>query len=176
MNTKIARWMVLGLWVTGLAHAAFTPPTQDQLKEAAQEPPKVMALVKDASVDQAAEVGRDVIIAVVGLDLKPKDRDARIVDVITYLFRAFPDNTLKLAIALGKVVAASPTASMSPAIVSAVQQSIIFVASLDVGNAFGNAYNLSLQTVAGAPGGGKSVPAQPPPPPVALPYEGQRLR
>ena len=54
---------------------------------------------------------------------------------------------------------------------------------MDIANVFGNAYNLAMQTVAGAPGGGKNVPPQPPPPPVALPlrppvaqpYEAQRL-
>lgn len=176
MNTKIIRWALAFGMVAALAHGAFTPPTQDQLKEAAKEPRKVVALVKDASVDEAAEVGKDVIIAIVDLDLKPEDRDARIIDLITYLFRAYPDHAGKLAIAMGKVVAASPTASMSPAIVSAIQQAIILLTDVEIGSAFGNAYNLAMQSVAGAPGGGKSVPPQPPPPPVALPYEGQRLR
>ena len=176
MNTKIIRWALAFGMVAGLAQGAFTPPTQDQLKEAAKEPRKVVALVKDASVDEAAEVGKDVVIAIVDLDLKPEDRDARIVDVITYLLQVMPDHAGALAIALGRVVAASPTASMSPAIVSAIQQAIILVTDVEIGSAFGNAYNLAMQSVAGAPGGGKSVPPQPPPPPVALPYEGQRLR
>ena len=83
----------------------------------------------------------------------------------------------------GKFVAASPTASMAPSLLSAIQRAIIEVAGADVGNDFGNAYDLAMQTVAGAPGGGKNVPPQPPPPPVALPlrppvaqpYEAQRL-
>ena len=90
---------------------------------------------------------------------------------------------LPLAMSLGRFVAASPAASASPSIVSAIEQSIIQFYNVDFGNAFANAYLLSMQTVAGAPGGGKTVPPQPPPPPVALPlrppvatgYEAQQL-
>ena len=67
---------------------------------------------------------------------------------------------------------------------SALQRAIVEVAGVGVASEFGNAYNLAMLTVAGAPGGGKNVPPQPPPPPVALPlrppvaapYEAQRLR
>ena len=53
MKMNIARGVILGWLVAGAAYGAFTPPTQDQLKEAAKEPRKVVALVKDASVDEA---------------------------------------------------------------------------------------------------------------------------
>ena len=177
MSWKI-KWaaVLAGMVLAGNAYGIFVAPTQDQLKAAAQDPPKIIALVQDASIDQAAVVCRDVIIEIVKLNLKPEVRNARIGSLVRNLFTIMPqDQWPPLAVALAKVVAASPTASMSPATVSAIQQAIIALGGVGDGNAFGNAYNLSMQTVAGAPGGGKNVPSQPPPPPVALPYEGQRL-
>ncbi len=182
MGAKI-RW--LGWWVCALAavqaYGAFVKPSRDQLKAAAEDPSQIVALIEDASIDQAAETGKDVIIQITKLDLDPEDRDARIASVVGYLFLSIPeDDWTALAIALGKFIAASPTASMSPDMVSAVQRSINEVSDVEDGDAFGNAYNLAMQTVAGMPGGGKTVPPQPPPPPVAIPpiaqlYEGQRL-
>ena len=168
-------------WAIGLACMAawnaFEKPSRDQLKAAAEDPSLVVALIKDASIDQAAETAKDVIIQIVELDLKPADRDARTASVIGYVFMSWPEDQWRdLAIALGKFVAASPTASMDADMISAVQRAIIEVASVDVANDFGNSYLLSMLTIAGAPGGGKTVPPQPPPPPVALPYEAQRLR
>jgi hypothetical protein len=176
MNARV-KWVALLLGVAAWnAYGAFTPPTQDQIQQAAEDPAKVIALVVDASVDQAAEVGKDVIVRIVKLGLKPADRDARIALLVKYLFQALPNNQWRdLAIALAKAVAASPTASMSPPIVSAIQRTIIAETGMVNGTAFGNAYNLAMQTVAGAPGGGKNVPTPPPPPPVALPYAAQRF-
>jgi hypothetical protein len=159
------------------ARAAFTPPTREQLQAVAQEPPRVVVLLKDANAEQAAEVGKDTIVEIIKLDLKPRVRDARIAQLVRHLFLAMPeDDWTELAIAFGKAIAGSPTASMSPAIVSAIQRAIIEYFGAKHGTAFGNAYNLAMMSIAGAPGGGKYVPPQPPPPPVALPYEAQRLR
>jgi hypothetical protein len=177
MNTSIRRIILAAVLLAGAAEAAFTPPTQEQLQAAAKEPALVVALIVDANAEQAAEVGKDVVIEIVKLGLKPKERDARISQLVEFLFKAMPeDNSMELAIALGKAVAGSPTASMTAEIVSAIQLGIILAVNVEHANAFGNAYNLAMQTIAGAPGGGKTVPPQPPPPPVALPYEGQRLR
>lgn len=176
MSAKIKWAILLACVAAGSAYGAFEKPSRDQLKAAAEDPSLIVALLKDASIDQAAETAKDVVIQIVKLDLKPKDRDARIASLIGYLFLSMPkDQWTDLAIALGKFIAASPTASMEADMISAVQQSIIEVTGVDEGSAFGNAYNLAMQTIAGAPGGGKTVPPQPPPPPVALPYEGQRL-
>lgn len=167
---------VLAVVAAGSAWGVFVEPTQSQLRAAAETPSRVVPMLQDANVAQAANVGKDVIIEIVQLDLKPEDRKARIQELVGYLFGAMPDQAQALAIALGLKIAASPTASMSPEIVSAIQVAIIAQVGLSAGNGFGNSYTLAMQTVAGAPGGGKTVPPQPPPPPVALPYEGQRLR
>ncbi|NLG35417.1 MAG: hypothetical protein GX548_08700 [Lentisphaerae bacterium] len=154
---------------------AFTYPTQEQLQAAARNPSLVAPLLKDAGVDEAALIAKDVLIEIVKLDLEPDDRESRIRALIDNLFTAMPENHKELVIALGKAVAASPTASISPDVVSNIQLAVIMATDVLNGSAFGNAYNLAMQTVAGAPGGGKTTPSQPPPPPVALPYEIQTL-
>lgn len=172
MNLKIKWLVVASCLVAWAARGEFVQPTQAELEAAAGNPSLVTAMLTDATAPQAAEVCKDVIVEIVKLDLEPEDRDARIADLVKYVFLGFPEDSGEdLSIALGRVVAASPTASMSPALVSAIQQAIIAVAGLDLGNSFGNAYNLAMQSVAGAPGGGKYVPPPPPPPPVALPVE-----
>ena len=184
MKTKILWLAVLAGLLAGSVFAAFEKPTREQLEAAAENPALVVALVKDANPDQAAEVAKDVIIQIIRLDLKTEERDQRFADLIRYLFTAMPQGDwMALAISLGRFVAASPAASASPDVVSAIEQAVIEFYNVDYGNAFANAYLLSMQTVAGAPGGGKTVPPQPPPPPVALPlrppvatgYEAQQL-
>ena len=171
------KWLLLSACLAaGNARGEFVKPTREQLKAAAEDPAKVVELLKDASIDQSAELAKDVVIQIVKLDLEPDERDKRISLLVSYLFMTMPEDQWDdLAISLGKFVAASPTASMSPDTISAFQRAIIELAGVSVGSDFGNAYNLAMQTIAGAPGGGKTVPPQPPPPPVALPYEGQRL-
>lgn len=169
MNAKI-KWLAILLgFVAWNAFGAFTPPTQDQLEATAADPSLVVALVQDASMSEAARVGKDVIIEIVKLELEPEERDERIALLLNYLFEAMPDDPQSLAIELGKAVAASPTASMTPAILSGIQQTIIAVSGVEIGTAFGNAFNLAMLSVAGVPGGGKNVPPPPPPPPVTLP-------
>jgi hypothetical protein len=184
MKTKIQWVAIMAGLVAWNAYGAFEKPTRDQLKEAAKDPSKIVALLQDASIDQAAETAKDVIIQIVYMDLKPKERNDRISAVITDLFKAWPEDQWDdLAIALAKFVAASPAASMTIDNLSTIQRTIIEETSAGVGEDFGNAYNLAMLTIAGAPAGGKTVPPQPPPPPVALPlrppiaqpYEAQRL-
>lgn len=176
-SNRISGFVVASVLVATFAFGAFQKPSDEQLKAAAQDPALLAALLVDASVDQAAETTKDVIVQIVKLDLEPEERDLRAALLVRVLFRAMPQDTwTAIAVALGAFVAASPKASMSPSLVSAIQQSIIQTTGLKNGNAFGNAYILAMQTVGGAPGGGKNVPTQPPPPPVALPYEGQRFR
>ena len=176
MNAKISGAVLLAALMACSAQAAFEKPTRAELKAAAEDLSKVVELLEDASIDQAAETAKDVVIQIVKLGLDRQERDSRASSLVGYLFMSMSHDQWKaLAIAFAKFVAASPTASMDPSLVSALQRAIIEVAGIDIGDIFGNAYNLAMQTIAGAPGGGKTVPPQPPPPPVALPYEGQRL-
>ena len=186
MNAKFVKWTVLAVCLAGLdAQAAFDRPTRAELKAAAEDLSKVVELLQDASIDQAAETAKDVVIEIVKLGLDRAERDSRASSLVGYLFMTVAEGDWKdLAIAFGRMVAASPTASMDPSLLSALQRAIVEVGGVGVASEFGNAYNLAMLTVAGAPGGGKNVPPQPPPPPVALPlqppvatpYEAQRLR
>lgn len=174
-------WLVVGLVgvMAMRAWGAFVPPTDNQLIQAAEDPARIGALVKQASVAQAAEVTKNVIVKIVGLGLPPVTRNARVAAIIADVFKAMPGKAKALAAALGRAIAASPVASGDPAVVSTIQQAVIAAAGAEgsaAGAAFGNAYNMAMQSVAGAPGGGKVVPPTPPPPPVAIPYEGQSLR
>ncbi len=185
MNAKFVKWVAVAACLAGLeAQAAFDRPTRAELKAAAEDLSKVVELFQDASIDQATETARDVVIEIVKLGLDQAERDSRASSLVGYLFMTFPESDwAALAIVFGRMVAASPTASMDASLLSALQRSIIEVCGVGVGSEFGNAYNLAMLTVAGAPGGGKNVPPQPPPPPVALPlrppiatpYEAQRL-
>lgn len=186
MSAKFVKWAALAICLAGMdAQAAFDRPTRAELKAAAEDLSKVVELLQDASIDQAAEVARDVVIEIVKLGLDQAERDSRASSLVGYLFMTFPEGDwTSLAIVLGRMVAASPTASMDPSLLSALQRAIVEVAGVGVASEFGNAFNLAMLTVAGAPGGGKNVPPQPPPPPMALPlrppvaapYEAQRLR
>ena len=186
MSAKFVKWAALAICLAGMdAQAAFDRPTRAELKAAAEDLSKVVELLQDASIDQAAEVARDVVIEIVKLGLDRAERDSRASSLVGYLFMTFPEGDwTSLAIVLGRMVAASPTASLGPSLLSALQRAIVEVAGVGVASEFGNAFNLAMLTVAGAPGGGKNVPPQPPPPPVALPlrppvaapYEAQRLR
>jgi hypothetical protein len=174
--------ILLALGLIGIlslnAFGAFVAPTDKQIAQAANTPATIRSLLVDASILQAADVIKSVIIKILSLGLQPAMRDARVAAVVSNAIKSMPDKAEALAAALGKTIAASPTASGTPQVVSAIQQAIILSAGSNggvAGAAFGNAYNLAMQSIAGAPGGGKIVPPTPPPPPVALPYEGQSL-
>mgnify|MGYP000844641572 CR=1 FL=1 len=76
MNAKILGWAAVAVCVAGLeAQAAFDRPTRAELKAAAEDLSKVVELLQDASIDQAAEVARDVVIEIVKLDLDQAERE-----------------------------------------------------------------------------------------------------
>lgn len=174
---KTMRWVVLGLLGCALQHAqaAFLAPSEEQIKAVAEAPQQVGPLLREASPIEAAGVVKDVIIKIVGSGLPPVTRDQRIAAVISQAYRAMKGKEQAFAVALGRAIAASPGANTTADVVSAVQQALVTAGGAQAGTGFGNSYNMAMQTVAGAPGGGKSVPPAPPPPPVATPYNGQNL-
>lgn len=185
------KWWVGALlagWLTA-TQAAFVPPTVEQVKQAAAEPVRVADLVRGGSVQQAANVARDVIVTIVDAGLPAGTRDELIRTVIAQVFQAFPGQGKALAAALGTAIAGSAIASANTAVLSAIQAAVA-TATPGGGTVFGNAYAVSLQSIGGAPGGGKTATPLPPPPPVSLtlnksgesvppppvaePYEGQK--
>jgi hypothetical protein len=164
-----------------IIQAAFQMPSEIQAAAAAQNPILIRPLIQACSVNEAAQVIRDVLVQVVRMKEEPAKRDARIGAVIREAFRARPKEALALAAALGKVMAASPEASRDPAVISAIQAGMIDSVGSDraeavaVASSFGNSYTLSMQTIGAAPGSGKTAVATPPPPPVATRYDGQNF-
>lgn len=174
---KTMKWLILGLLGFALhqAQAAFQMPTEAQMKAVAEAPDQVGPLLREASAVEAADVVKDVIIQIVGSGLPPVTRDQRISTLISHACRAMKGKEQAFAVALGRAVAASPGASTTQDVVSSVQLAIASIGGAQAGTGFGNSYNIAMQSVSGAPGGGKTVPPAPPPPPVATPYDGQIL-
>jgi hypothetical protein len=181
LNRKMMAAGLVAILCTN-AWGRFVQPSDKQIADAAANPDQIAALLGNASIAQAADVTVAVIARIAGLGLPRSQRDARVAAIVSAVFSTMPGQANALAAVLGARVAASPSASGDPALLSAIQQAVIVTAGpagstagRDAGNAFGNAYNLAMQSVAGAPGGGKTAPPTPPPPPVATPYLGQAI-
>ena len=69
MNAKLKGAVLLAVLAAWNAQAAFDPPTRAELKAAAEDVSKVVELLKDASIDQSAEVAKDVVCKGSGLVL-----------------------------------------------------------------------------------------------------------
>ncbi len=175
MKTAICLVITAITLTANCARADYVEPSDEQIEQAAAEPAKVEAMAKDATVLEGAILIKDVVVKIVDTALPPVTRDKRIGSVVACVFRIMVTRSKELSVALARAIAASPGASATPDVVSVIQQAVMKAAGADAGKAFGNSYILAMQTVAGAPGGGKSVPPLPPPPPVAIPYEGQSL-
>ena len=76
MKLKITGMILLATLAAGNAHAAFERPTRAELKAAAEDLSKVVELLEDASIDQAAEVAKDVVIQIVKLGLDRTKQNA----------------------------------------------------------------------------------------------------
>ncbi len=162
--------------------AVFKPPSDRQIAQAAADPSQMPALIAGASVTEAAQVARAVIARIIR-DMKATPaRTTQIRAVVRYVMAARPREAVAMAVAIGNLVASSPTVSGDAVALSVIQSSIVEaagtdrVAGADLASAFGNAFALAMQSLGGAPGSGKTAPATPPPPPVTVPYEGQLLK
>ena len=137
------------------AWAAFVAPTADQLRDAAENPAKVAALLKDASAQQAAEVLRDLLIRAAGLGLTGDQLSARVRQVVQAAFGAMGGEAAALAGALGALV--RDNATLQP-LAGAISEGI--QAAKDVGTA--RIFDAKLPKKAVLP-------------PVASGYEAQKL-
>jgi hypothetical protein len=152
MKKVIVGMVVLFALATVVAQAAFTPPTSDQIKAAAEKPAEIKALLKDATTEQASGVLLKVIRAVQDLKIKPEVKKER----VTLLFAAVQEAIGKNAgVVIGDVAKRIP-ADLLPA-----------VAAPGSGAA-------QPGTPIALPLAPPIVPGeQPPAPPVAPPYGGQ---
>jgi hypothetical protein len=155
MKKVIAGVVMLFALATVVASAAFTPPTSDQIKAAAEKPADIKALLKDSTPEQASSVLLQVVRAVQGLKVKPEVKKQR----VTELFAAVQEAVGKNAgMVIGDVAKRIP-ADLLPSVAapgSGAAQPAIPIAQ-----------PLAPPIVPG------EQPPPPPPPPVAPPYGGQ---
>ena len=179
------RWIWMALLVAGAALSAagaFVHPTDAQLDQAAREPARIKALIKEASPEQAAQVVKAVILRIMARPGAPAADDAgraQIARVVALAFATMPaDQTAVFAAALGAACGGSLLISSSPAVVSIVQGALA-TGGANEGAALAACF-AKTYTVATAPPGSVGVQGQnqnqaPPPirPPTAALYPGQ---
>ena len=83
MSTKLMALMMAATMAATVAMAEFNPPSKDQIQQAAAQPAAITNLLVGANSEQAAQVGKAVIVAVIGLKLAPEAQDAAIMQVIS---------------------------------------------------------------------------------------------
>jgi hypothetical protein len=121
-------WAIVGvMMITAMsALAAFKPPIEKQLKEAASNPASMAALLEGASSEQAAQVIKAVVIEIASMGLDLATQDTRINRVIMAAFSAAPAGSAPmLASSLGTACGASLAVSRNAAVVSSIQTAIV---------------------------------------------------
>jgi hypothetical protein len=91
------------------ATPSWTPPTAAQITAAAANPAQLAALLNGASVQQAAEVVRNVVVAVLQMGLAAPAQTTKINSIIGAAFQAVPQMAPE-APAAGKIVTLIPGA------------------------------------------------------------------
>lgn len=166
--------IVVGLFCALSVHGEFVTPTPVQVKAAALNPAGNMAgVLRDASVNQAAEVTKAVIAQVLLLKLSPEAQAARITEVVGGAMGSVPaELRLAFATALGSAIGGSPVIRQTPGAVTAIQSAVAAAGGTVNGSAmatsFGNAYQTETQA-----GTGSDPTAKGDQPPVTTGYEGQ---
>lgn len=164
-------------YMTGLARAEFIAPTSEQLDAVALAPNLVVSLLSDATEAQAAGVIRDAVSRITSLGLSETQQSARIASLIKSAFAGWTGQSSTLAAALGQALATDVSLVAAPAVISAVQQSIMAMDQSTGGDASGS-FSRAYQAILSAPsnaGTGPSGELVAVAPPVALTYEGQSL-
>lgn len=138
---------LLGLVMS--VHAAFTPPTADQIAAAAEDPSKVEALIAGATPEEAAAVLKAIYEKIVALNLAPEDFTARVALVTGAAFKAMPNKMNELAVALGTLLGGAPDLAQK---VGAIVAASIATTAGPRGNAVATAFvNALAGAYAGAP-------------------------
>lgn len=94
------------------ANAAFTPPTADQIKAAAEDPATLGALIQGASAEEAAQVVTAVIQEIEKSDLSLDQKKARVALVIDQMNATMGD----LAAVVMGIVATTVNPELLPAV------------------------------------------------------------
>lgn len=152
--------------------AGFTVPSAADIAKAAEKPASIAGLVKGASPEQAAEVVKAAVAAVLGLNLDAKEQGKRIAELVRIALKAIsPGRQAAFAEALGKAIGGNALLRGNAAAVSAVQGAIAS-ASGELAGVFGVAYGAAAGTGVLGTGQPDSTPSRTAPP-VAKPYPNQ---
>lgn len=174
---KIQKFILTGcacLTTTLTALAAFTPPTEAQIKAAAGAPAEISALLKDASLEQASHVVKTVIARIAALNLSARALVARIQQTISTTLAVVPANGyVAFSSLLGSEMGSSLAIRSQPAVVSATQGALAAGAGTigtEAAKAFGEAYEVATSGSSSAQNTKGADKVQPP---VAKLYPGQ---
>ena len=191
MNKTVMTATLIGTLMAFQCLAAeFAMPSAADIAKAAADPAAVAALLKGASPEQAAEIVKDAVSAVLGLNLNAKEQGKRIGDIVAAAMKAIPEGQqAAFAEALGKAVGEDALLRGKGAVVSAIQGAIASINGKLAG-VFGVAYRKTAGTgviATGLPnntpsktgppivtggGAGRALQSKPAPP-VARPYANQ---
>jgi hypothetical protein len=153
----IALLVVAGLVATVLG--AFTPPTQEQINAAANDPATVAQLIQGASPAEAASVVAAVTEAIMNRGLTAETAMALVQSLVTSALGAVPAAEQgAFATALGTACGASTPIQNSPVVVSNIQSALASVGGALGGTLaanFGTAYQNSVGNTGGDGSGGK---------------------
>jgi hypothetical protein len=111
MKKVLGILLVTGLAV-GVAIAAFTVPTADQIKAAAKDPTQLNALIQGASAEQAAQVMIAVIQEIEKSDLPMDEKQAKVALLVDEMNGEMGD----MAPAVMGIVATSVNPELLPAV------------------------------------------------------------
>lgn len=181
IKSSIVLMLVIGL--AGVAQAEFTQPTPEQIAAAAATPSQLASLLADASPQQAANVVKDVLVAIAGQNLTPELQKTRVQSVIQVAFTTVSaESHGSFANALGTSLGNDPVLSLTKGLVSNVQAATASFSVPDSGvnlaQVFGTSFGTAKSSTAGAASDAASqailaLEDTPAAPPVASPYAGQ---
>jgi hypothetical protein len=133
----------------------------------------MVALLKDANADQAAEVVKLVVAKIVALGLSSDVQSVRITVAIGGSFAAIsPSMHGDFASALGTAIAGSAVITAAPGVVSTIQNTIASTGGVQGGATLAQSFGTAYQA---AGGGGLGGSGQPPPPLISDGYPGQTI-
>jgi hypothetical protein len=190
-KTLVAATLVGTFMALQCLAAGFAMPSANDIAKAAEKPAAIASLLKGASPEQAAEVVKAVVSAILGLKLDAKEQTKRIAELVGAALKAIPaGQQAAFAESLGKAIGENPLLRGNAGVVSAIQGAIAVVNG-NLAGVFGVAYSKAAGTGAIGTGLSDNTPSRtappvvtdwkepapskpaPPAPPVAKPYKNQ---
>jgi len=139
------------------ASAAYTPPTDDQVSEAAADPSKLAALVAGATPGEAAEVVKSVIVVSLGLGLEAPALSARVGEIVAASVGAMSAQSTAFAAALGTSLGGTSAIGQNAVLVAAIQAAVT-TAGGQQGAALASSFQTAFDTAANPPTSAAKVP------------------